>query len=432
MQKIYGAKGDIAMSDLRTGFFTYPWDLLEPGPEQIIAQMSDDLHCNAIMVNAQYHHAGCFGRAQRGQRPFTTKMMLWRLFQPNAALYADCGFMPVQDEELAASNVLAAAKQAADSHQMDFGIWVVGLHNSSLGEQNPDVCVVNCFGDVYTYALCPSQKRNQQYVRALVQDVCDQFAPDRIMLEAVGVLGLRHWVHHELFMTEWDETLELLTSICFCPACAEKGKQVGIDVDGLRDEIRSLADILLNEERGTLPLTFSLGEVPSLLHEIDGLYTYLKVCSQSVIEVVQAAQAVTKQAGIELEVIPSSFHRPSSRAYLERVSLKELQKVCDYLAVSAYFATPAEVEADLRWTSYLVQDAKMTAGINACAPTSVGLFCPGRLLPVWMQAVKVCIFIIMVCSRISVWHGWRRLIKQYCTRNNRLWLCKIVFKEKLH
>lgn len=356
---------------LRTGFFTYPWDLLDPGPEQVIAEMANDLHCNAIMVNAQYHHARLLRPRAEGPKTVYYNEAV-AAFRPTYELYADCGLLPVMDEELVEANVLAGAKQAAKAHQMDFGIWLVGLHNSSLGEKNPDLCVVNCFDDIYTYALCPSQKWNQKYIEALVKDVSDQFSPDRIMLEGVGVLGLRHWVHHELFMTEWDETLELLTSICFCSACTENGKQAGIDVDGLKDQIRHLAELLLNEERGTLPLTFSLGEVPSLLSEIEGLHEYLKICGQSVIEVVRGAYAVTQQAGTALEVIPSSFHRPSSRAYLERVSLKELQKVCDYLAVSAYFASPAEVEADLRWTSYLVPDVKMTAGINACSPTSSG------------------------------------------------------------
>jgi hypothetical protein len=374
---IFGGK-DKLMNDIRTGFYIYPWDLLDPDPAQVITQMAGELNCNAVAVNAQYHHARLLRPRADGRKTLHYDRAV-AAFEPNSEFYKDSRLLPVGDKDLVQSNVLGASQKASKVHNMDFGIWLVGLHNSTLGAVNQELCVENCFGDVYTYALCPSQERNQQYVVGLVKDVCEQFAPDRVILEAVGFLGLRHWVHHELFMTDWDEAQELLTSICFCPACIHKGTQAGIDVLALREQIRWLADLSLNEERGTLPANFTLGEIPSMLFEIEGLYEYLQSCSQSVIDLVGRVYEITKQNGIELEVIPSSFHRPSSRAYVERVSLKSLSEVCDYLSVSSYFATPAEVEADLRWTTYLAPNAKLTAGINACAPTAGAVVLEGQV-----------------------------------------------------
>ncbi|HKJ28299.1 MAG TPA: hypothetical protein VJ965_11720 [Anaerolineales bacterium] len=392
------------MTEIRTGFFAYPWDLLDPGPEQVIDQMANDLDCNAVVVCAQYHHARVLRPRAEGPKTRHYNQAL-AAFTPNPELYAECGLSPVVNEELVEAQVLNRAREAARSRQMDFGFWLVGLHNSSLGEQHPELCVENCFGDTYTYALCPSQARSQQYLQALAQDVCDQFAPDRIVLEAVGVLGLRHWVHHELFMTEWDESLELLTSVCFCPACTEKGRQAGINVAVLRQQVSGIAEALFEEERGALPESFRQGEVPSLLFEVEGLWDYLQLCTQAVTELVAGVSQTVRDAGVELETIPASFHRPSSRAYLERASLQALSQVSDRLLLSPYFTSAAEVEADLRWVTHAAPGANLSAVLNACAPTpSAGILAgqAGACIEVGCQGVYFYNYGLLTHRRL----GW--------------------------
>lgn len=353
----------------RLGFFTYPWDLVDEGADALIAHMVTDLKCNAIMLNAQYHHARLLRPQHPGEKTYQTSGAV-AAFTPDPEQYQPGGLMPVVDDALAGSGVIAQARKSCMELGVDFGLWVVGLHNSSLGMENPDLCVKNCFGDVYTYALCPSREENQQYLQGLVGDVCSQFSPDRIALEAVGVLGLRHWVHHELFMTDWDPALELLTSICFCDACVAHASSESIDGLALRQEVAQWAGVLMNEERGALPKEFTAGEPASLLMEIDGLWAYLQACSQTVTAVVDGLHQITQQHNTVLEVIPASFHRPSSNAWLERASIKTLAKACDQILISSYFVTPAEVGADLRWSAYLASETGLTAGINACSPTS--------------------------------------------------------------
>ncbi len=356
------------LPSFRTGFFTYPWDLFDEGTERVVEMMTRRYMSNAIMVNANYHHARVFRPRSTGPKTRHYNRAI-AAFWPQKELYAETDLLPIVEPALADANVLGQTRSACQKHEIDFGVWVVGLHNSSLGEKHPDQCVVNCFGDVYPYALCPSQAQNQQYIMGLVKDIGAQFSPDRIVIEAIGVLGLRHWVHHELFMTQWDETLELLFSICFCPACTNRGAESGLDVDELRQCVRLWANRLLEEERGALSETFRQAEVASLLLEIPGLWAYLQFSSEAVTDMVSQAHTAAHDFNMKLEVIPSSFHRPVSRAWYERASLSSLAKVCDGLLVSSYFSDPAEVEADLRWASYLASDAKLIAGINACSPT---------------------------------------------------------------
>ncbi len=356
------------MTDIRTGFFTYPWDLIDHGAETVINQMVNENNVNAIMVNALYHHARVLRPREGGPKTLQYNQA-FAAFEPIPDFYGNQGLIPVSNPEIAKSEVLSAVKDACKKQNIDFGIWIVGLHNSTLGVKNPDICVENCFGDKYTYSLCPNQEKNKQYLLGLVKDVCTQFEPNRILLEAIGTLGLKHWVHHELFMTEWDETLELLTSICFCSACTHIGETAGIDVQRLKKTVSFLGNQLLNDERGSLPLESTLSDVPSLLLEIDDLSNYLQIIAKSISNLVGEIYKVTTELNVKLEISPSSFHRPVSRAWMERISLKALSKVSDGVIISSYFKSSAEVEADLKWAKYISPEINLSAGINACAPT---------------------------------------------------------------
>ena len=68
-QMIFG--GQEMSERLRKGFYAYAWDLMED-PERIIRQMSEDLGCNAIMLNAHYHHARLLRPRQNGPKTFQT------------------------------------------------------------------------------------------------------------------------------------------------------------------------------------------------------------------------------------------------------------------------------------------------------------------------------------------------------------------------
>ena len=192
---------------MRLGFFAYPWDLRDEGPEMAVQAMAGQLGCNALALNANYHHARLLRPRAPGPKTFELPGAA-AAFQPQADCYPDERLMPVPERSLVKSGVLDRAREACTRAGLDFGLWTVGLHNSTLGRRNRDLCMENCFGDRYTYCLCPSQEPVRAYLRGVIQDLCTQFRPERIIQEAVGYLGLRHWVHHELFFTAGDESLQ--------------------------------------------------------------------------------------------------------------------------------------------------------------------------------------------------------------------------------
>jgi hypothetical protein len=359
---------------MRVGFLAYSWDLLDEGPEAAIEQMAGRCGCDSLLLNAIYHHARLLRPRVEGPKLLDVPEAAAG-FVPDPARYPGA-LSPRADRRVVEGRVLARAREASARRGMDFGLWIVGLHNSTLGRSYPPATMVNCFGDRYEYALCPSSEAAQLYLRGLVADAVGQFAPDRIVLEAVGHLGMRHGLHHEMFFVSWSQSLELLLSLCFCDSCASRGAQHGVDVEALRLKVRTWAEHLLREERGSLSDEFRAGEAASLLAQVPGLAQYLAVRAETIAELVAELSKTARAEGVQLEVIPASFHRPTSQAWLEGVSLDRLSASCGGLLVPAYWRSPAEVTADLEWAASLAQGAALSAGLNACDP---GLSGPASL-----------------------------------------------------
>jgi hypothetical protein len=198
--------------------------------------------------------------------------------------------------------------------------------------------------------------------------VCTQFQPDRIILEAVGYLGLRHGVHHELFFAPWDDSLELVFSLCFCPACKERAAAAGLDAGELHQRVIEWAQWLLDHERGGLPAMYTQSQLPSLLAEVPGLTDFVQVRARSVTDLVARLHAAAGEYDVQLDLIPASFHRPVSQAWLEGALLGELEQTCDALLIPSYYESADEVAADLQWAGWLAPASALAAGLNACEP----------------------------------------------------------------
>lgn len=367
---------------MRIGYLAYPWDLIHLDQNQFKQIFKEKSNCTALMVNSNYHHARCFRPLAEGGKMFELSEA-FASFTPQPNLYEDPSMVPVPNPDIASTEVLSRMREYCQNARMDNGIWALGLHNSTLSQKNPDKCMVNCFGDIYPYALCPSNASAQSYITSLVEDLCQQFHPDRIMLEGIGFLSLRHGVHHELIMVAWDELLEVLFSLCFCESCKRNAEAQGIEVEELRIHVCTLINELINQERGNLPLGFRTNETAALLLEVEGLWEYIKTGQNAVTALVKNAHTMTGKFNTILEVIPASFHRPSSNAWLERASLNHLAKACDSLVTLPYFNSPEEVKAELDLVKMFAPESQITTILNAASPTP-----SAEILQAQAQAVK--------------------------------------------
>jgi hypothetical protein len=106
----------------------------------------------------------------------------------------------------------------------------VVFHNSPLATAHPDCVVMNCFGDVFTHALCPTAPKARDYALSLVQAVSRR-PVDAIELEAAGFYGYDHLSHHDKCGIAFDLFHHFLFSCCFCSHCRQRLKAAGVDSD---------------------------------------------------------------------------------------------------------------------------------------------------------------------------------------------------------
>jgi hypothetical protein len=174
----------------------------------------------------------------------------------------------------------------------------------------------------------------------------------------------------------WDESLGTLLSLCFCPSCQRRAEEAGLDSGRLRKRVAGWAEKLMHGERGGLPPLFTQSQVLSLLAEVPDLAAFMQVRARTVTDLVTGLYTTAKQHGAQLDLIPASFHRPVSQAWLEGALLGELQKASDHLLVPSYFESGDQVAADLEWAAWLAPESGLVAGLNACEPgirSAVGL-----------------------------------------------------------
>ena len=79
---------------------------------------------------------------------------------------------------------------------IEVAAWIVLTHSTLLGEANPDLAVVNCWGEPYPYALCAAAG-GPQYAETLAAEAVRDTPTGTVILEACGQLGFGHGGHHE-------------------------------------------------------------------------------------------------------------------------------------------------------------------------------------------------------------------------------------------
>ncbi|HZC33169.1 MAG TPA: hypothetical protein VE640_07770, partial [Candidatus Bathyarchaeia archaeon] len=123
--------------------------------------------------------------------------------------------------------------------------WIVVLHNTRLGEANPDLVIENAFGDRYTHALCPAQAEVRAYASALVADIARRYQVNALELEACGYMSVEHLSHHEKAGIQLDLLHRFLLSVCFCQACVTAMAAEGLDPDETRAAVRAACEAFL-------------------------------------------------------------------------------------------------------------------------------------------------------------------------------------------
>jgi hypothetical protein len=208
------------------------------------ASRARDLGVDTVTMAASYHSTRAATPLHPRHQVVTADYAaLYRPVRDEA--WKDQRLVPKAPAWLTEPDPFGVAARTVREAGLKVAAWIVLTHNTRLGQQHPDLAVVNCFGESYPYALCPAQDEVREYAATLAAEALRDAPVDEVSLEACGQLGLTHLNHHEKTDDAWTPYAQRLLSICCCSACRDTWRGRGLDPDravgGLRAAVRAEA-----------------------------------------------------------------------------------------------------------------------------------------------------------------------------------------------
>jgi hypothetical protein len=235
-----GASGDFGVMN-RAGLFTYPWDYVDHGVEEMVATVARLRLTHAIVASS--YHAGFFLHPHNPRRKvyFVEDGAVY--FHPDQAQYQHSPLKPIVSKLCEHTDWFAVICEQARSAGLEVTAWTVGLHNTPLGLAHPEVTIENAYGDLYPHALSPAHPSARKYVRALVADLAERYPVTAVLLEAGNYRRRAHgsdWVtghHHERVGLALRPLEQRLLDVSFNEADVREAEDAGVDMQSLRRAI---------------------------------------------------------------------------------------------------------------------------------------------------------------------------------------------------
>jgi len=344
--------------------YAYPWDVIG---DPDFAQRVTDLGIEEVSLAATYH----------GTRAATPLHPGHRLVEaPHAALYrpvresawAERGLVPIAASWVDSPDPFAEAADLLADRAIRIHTWVVLAHSSRLGLLRPDLVVRNCFGDRYSYALCPSQGEVRDYATTLAAEAVRDIAVSGVSVEGLGQLGVAHNGLHEKTDGAYGPAAQRILSVCCCDGCQKGWEAAGLDPPEVIDWLRAA---LLAVQHGTQPAAATMEQV--LGDELAEALLMARHASQSALRVMvfDALADAAPGARITLHGQPDPWATGPSPAVTAAV-LQASVGLVGAVLVPAWPATPATY-ASIGDTRRLAPEAiSVGAYVTVLPPAEVG------------------------------------------------------------
>ncbi|MFN8471300.1 MAG: hypothetical protein U0822_03695 [Anaerolineae bacterium] len=312
----------------KRAFLAFPWDLLAEPVETTLKVMQDTYLSDAVAIAGSSHQARLFNpRSDHGhymERPTSTLA-----FQPDLSLYPPEGPWPVVDPMTADPAILTQARDAAEKLDMQFDVWLVTLHSSTLGQAHPDLCAQNLSGDRYSFSLCPSQPRVRGYAVGLLRDICRQVHPHTLILESASFMPASHASYHSSILTPIGETAQWLLGLCFCSSCLARAHASDVDALGALYDARQLLPSLLSEGSDSLPDARQPSPLSAILVGWPRLRAYAEMRMGIVTSLLHEMTQVARETGARVEVIVNADLEHVGHAWTLGLDIGKLGEAVD-------------------------------------------------------------------------------------------------------
>ncbi|SDN76732.1 hypothetical protein [Actinacidiphila guanduensis] len=217
--------------------FLYPWDVIgDPAAADRIAALG----VRRVTLASAYHSTRALTPRHPRHRVVTAEHSAV-LYPPSAAHWAGSALRPraAGDWSGGESDAFGAAAAALHAAGLEVHSWVVLAHNSLLGREHPDTCVVNAYGDRYPWAPCIAHPDVRDYLVRLAAEAAPRPGARGTELESLGWYGLAHLhAHDKIGGVPLGDAAQYLMSLCFCPHCRAGYAARGIDPEHLAGAVR--------------------------------------------------------------------------------------------------------------------------------------------------------------------------------------------------
>lgn len=332
--------------------FVFGTDLIDEGYTTVLHNLKDRAGVDAVSLSATYHNArDIFPHNPRSHVYMHEGDVAW--FAPQQNSYQS-GLIPVTARESKSEDVLARLCAEAERLDMPVNAWTIFLHNSRLGRENPDCTTRNVYGDTNVTDLCPANPRVQDYARELCDDIA-RYPVASILAESLHYRPFEHGLHHERYLIDIPLTMRGYLSLCFCEHCTTAASTAGVDVEAIRNGLRTQLDQIWIDE---FPQSGSSSAVVDTDFQTE-LDAYMVVREQTVTTLISDVRDVATARGVEFTFIDHG----GAMSHVMRgtnpddpievlssklgVSVSEAASASDQLSILGYVDTPERLATKL-------------------------------------------------------------------------------------
>ncbi len=343
----------------KSSLFLFASELHDEGYDHVLDNVQQRGGIDGVSIAASYHHSrDLFPHNPKGKIRFLRGEVF---FQPDEALFTATKIRPVLSPYLASYDPLATLTDKAAQRGIVVRAWTNNMHNTLLASQHPDCAIENAFGDTIITNLCPANPDVRAYVCALSANIA-RYPVQALLTESVIYMPYDHGYHHERTLLPLTGTHRFLMSLCFCPHCMSAGKNGGVDMERVRQFVKTEMQRVFDGQTGALddvpPAEAQVGEL------LDGMFARLiQVRQETVTSLMAEIVAAVKHervipitfidlsggvrgAGAGMSVVDSTATAPQ-RAWQDGVDFQRLAAVCDSFSLLGYTHDTQQLRSDL-------------------------------------------------------------------------------------
>ena len=326
----------VKMNKKSLALFCYPWDVIDEGYDAIIDAVKRS-GLNSIYITVNYHSGMFF-------LPHSTKRKIY-FPEPGALYFNPSDWHKKHSFQSPISNLTEnwdlfweELSSKCKQNNIKLCAWMLGTHNSGIGNKYHNLSVHNAWGDPITHSLCPFNSEVIDHFVNLSSDIVKLGVFDKILIESLEYLPLRHGHHHEVIGVDFTNDIDFIMSLNFSKNCIKKLKEKNIDGNLIQSWVKETTKNYFNNNPESKPITWQ--EFKNILN--GEFWKYYEIREDSITninELVINELRTDKNLKIGLlDFGPLYALGPNGRRWQNGVNLDKILPMVDEIHPTFYFA----------------------------------------------------------------------------------------------